>query len=57
MPRRGHRVLTPTFHVSWSDEAFVYQAETIVRTLRLSGFQSQEVVCEAILRLLRYFCG
>ena len=48
MPRRGHRVVTPTFHVSRTDEGFVYPAETIVRTLRLSGFQPQEVVCEAI---------
>ena len=43
MPRRGHRVVTPIFHVTRSHEGFVYHAETIVRTLRLSGFQSQEL--------------
>jgi hypothetical protein len=43
--------------VSRTDDGFVYHAKIIVRTLRLSGCQSQEVVCEAIPRFLRYFCG
>ena len=47
LERRGHRVLTPAFDVSRTDEGLVYHAETIVETLRRSGFQSHEVVCVA----------
>src|SRR5215468_401179 len=47
LDRRGHRVFTPAFHVSRTDEGLVYHAETIVEAIRRSGFQSQEVVCVA----------
>ena len=44
---RGHRVLTPAFDVSRTDEGLVNHAETIVKALRRSSFQPQEVVCVA----------
>lgn len=47
LERRGHRVLTPAFDVSRTDEGLVYHAETIVEALRQSGFQPKEVVCVA----------
>jgi Alpha/beta hydrolase family len=47
LERRGHRVLTPAFHVSRTDEGLAYHAETIVDALRQSGLQSGQVVCVA----------
>ena len=48
LDRRGHRVRTPAFDVSRTDEGLVCHAETIVEALRRSGFQSQEGVCVAL---------
>lgn len=47
LQRRGHRVLTPAFDVSRTDEGLVYHAETIVEVLRRSGWQPRDVVCVA----------
>jgi hypothetical protein len=47
LERHGHRVLTPAFDVSRTDEGLVYHAETIVEALRRSGFQSLDVVIDS----------
>jgi Alpha/beta hydrolase family len=47
LERRGHRVLTPGFHVDRTDEGLAYHAETIIEALERSGLSSREVVAVA----------
>jgi pimeloyl-ACP methyl ester carboxylesterase len=47
LERRGHRVFTPAFDVSRTDEGLLFHAETIVEQLRRSGLVPEETVCVA----------
>jgi pimeloyl-ACP methyl ester carboxylesterase len=44
---RGHRVLTPAFQVSKTDEGLAWHAETIVQALDHSSLKPADVVCVA----------
>src|SRR5206468_9182483 len=45
--RRGHRVLTPAFEVSRTDEGAAWHSEIIVQALDRSGFRPADVICVA----------
>ena len=47
LERRDHRVLTPAFQVSRTDEGLSWHAETIVNALGNSGMNPADVVCVA----------
>ena len=47
LERRDHRVLTPAFQVSRTDEGAAWHAETIVNALDRSGMNPADVVCVA----------
>ena len=47
LERRGHRVLTPTFEVSRTDEGLAWHADTIVQGLDRSGLNPADIVCVA----------
>jgi len=47
LEQRGHRVLTPVFEVSRTDEGLDWHAETIVQALDRSGLNRTDVVCVA----------
>jgi pimeloyl-ACP methyl ester carboxylesterase len=47
LERRGHRVLTPAFQISRTDEGLVWHAETIVSALKDSGMNPTDVISVA----------
>ncbi len=47
LERRGHRVLTPAFQVSRTNEGAAWHAETIVNSLDRAGMDPADVVCVA----------
>ncbi len=47
LEQRGHRVLTPAFEVSRTDEGLAWHADTIVQALDHSGLKPADVVCVA----------
>jgi pimeloyl-ACP methyl ester carboxylesterase len=47
LEQRGHRVLTPAFQVSRTDEGLAWHADTIVQALNRSGLYPADVVCVA----------
>src|SRR5947207_9752049 len=47
LEQRGHRVLTPAFQVSRTDEGLAWHADTIVQALNGSGLNPADFVCVA----------
>src|SRR5262245_52860925 len=45
LEQRGHRALTPAFHLDRTDEGAAWHADTIVEALKNSGHKPAEVVC------------
>jgi hypothetical protein len=47
LKQRGHRAITPAFHLDRADEGLRFHAETIVEALNAAGHDPAEVVCVA----------
>ncbi|HMG33895.1 MAG TPA: alpha/beta hydrolase [Blastocatellia bacterium] len=47
LERRGHRALTPAFHLDKTDEGAAWHADTIVDALKSSGHDPSSVICVA----------
>ena len=45
LERRGHNALTPAFQLDKTDEGAGWHADTIVETLKSSGYKPADVVC------------